>query len=215
MNIADQVVVIHGEQELYARTSHLFAAAHEEVSCAANSLYSWAVARGRVRADGGYPSSMRIRKLYRPGMLLEPASVRHVQMVAARGAQVRISFTELNETVLIDREIAILAGDASHGPRSFTVMRLPEVVQGVSSLFEAAWLASGELDTYDRELAELRPLAPRIVEALSSGCTDETAARGLGLSLRTYRRRVAELMDTLGAESRFQAGVRARELRLI
>ena len=33
--------------------------------------------------------------------------------------------------------------------------------------------------------------------------------------VRTYRRRVAELMTALGAESRFQAGVRARELGLI
>jgi hypothetical protein len=33
--------------------------------------------------------------------------------------------------------------------------------------------------------------------------------------VRTYRRRVAELMSALGAESRFQAGVRARELGLV
>jgi DNA-binding NarL/FixJ family response regulator len=35
------------------------------------------------------------------------------------------------------------------------------------------------------------------------------------LSLRTYRRRVAELMTALGATSRFQAGARAHELGLI
>ena len=48
---------------------------------------------------------------------------------------------------------------------------------------------------------------------LESDC-DETAARRLTLSLRTYRRRVAELMRTLDADSRFQAGVRAGELGL-
>jgi DNA-binding NarL/FixJ family response regulator len=35
------------------------------------------------------------------------------------------------------------------------------------------------------------------------------------LSLRTYRRRVAELMAALGATSRFQAGALANELGLI
>jgi DNA-binding NarL/FixJ family response regulator len=54
-----------------------------------------------------------------------------------------------------------------------------------------------------------------VLEVLASGCKDETAARTLGLGVRTYRRRVAELMTALGAESRFQAGVRARDLGLI
>jgi DNA-binding NarL/FixJ family response regulator len=49
---------------------------------------------------------------------------------------------------------------------------------------------------------------------LGAGLKDETAARELGLSLRTYRRRVADLMAALGADSRFQAGLRARELGL-
>jgi hypothetical protein len=34
------------------------------------------------------------------------------------------------------------------------------------------------------------------------------------MSVRTYRRRVAELLDILDAGSRFQAGVRAGELGL-
>ena len=38
---------------------------------------------------------------------------------------------------------------------------------------------------------------------------DEQIARELGLSLRTVRRRVAEVLDELGATSRFQAGVEA------
>jgi DNA-binding NarL/FixJ family response regulator len=54
----------------------------------------------------------------------------------------------------------------------------------------------------------------QILRMLGAGLKDEAAARSLGLSLRTYRRRVAELMASLGAESRFQAGLRARELGL-
>ncbi len=40
------------------------------------------------------------------------------------------------------------------------------------------------------------------------------AARELSVSVRTYRRYVAEMMSLLGADSRFQAGVRAAELGL-
>lgn len=53
-----------------------------------------------------------------------------------------------------------------------------------------------------------------MLRALGSGATDTAAAKELGMSVRTYRRRVAELLDTLDAGSRFQAGVRAGELGL-
>lgn len=65
------------------------------------------------------------------------------------------------------------------------------------------------------EMAELRAFVPGVLDALNHGWTDETAARTLGVPLRTYRRRVAELMTALGASSRFQAGARARELGLV
>ncbi|MFD0077741.1 glycosyltransferase [Streptomyces sp. NPDC127166] len=44
---------------------------------------------------------------------------------------------------------------------------------------------------------------------LGIGCTDDIAARRLGVSLRTVRRMSSELMNGLGARSRFEAGVRA------
>ncbi|SPT51723.1 Uncharacterised protein [Actinomadura madurae] len=60
-----------------------------------------------------------------------------------------------------------------------------------------------------REL--LAPDAPRhllpIVEALLSGQTDEAASKRLGISPRTFSRRVAELLDHLNVATRFQGGV--------
>lgn len=48
-----------------------------------------------------------------------------------------------------------------------------------------------------------------LLQQLATGGTDEQIARTLGVSLRTVRRRVADLMIELGADSRFQAGVEA------
>jgi hypothetical protein len=45
-----------------------------------------------------------------------------------------------------------------------------------------------------------------IVEALISGQTDEAACRRLGISPRTFSRRVAEFLDYLNVTTRFQAG---------
>ncbi|HEX6875106.1 MAG TPA: helix-turn-helix domain-containing protein, partial [Nocardioidaceae bacterium] len=48
-----------------------------------------------------------------------------------------------------------------------------------------------------------------LLHQLTRGAKDEQIARTLGVSLRTVRRRIAELMDELGADSRFQAGAEA------
>jgi DNA-binding NarL/FixJ family response regulator len=148
-------------------------------------------------------------------VLLNPSTAQHLATLRDAGADIRITRDDVNETIILDRRVVILAGDLSAGRRSYSVVSRPEVVQGVASLFEVAWRSSVELAVYDAELTELRMLAPRVLELLASGGKDESAARALGLGVRTYRRRVAELMAALGAESRFQAGVRARELGLV
>ncbi len=213
-----QVAIVRGEEELFTRTAHLFAAA-TDVACAANDLSTWAAARPRPEIEAGVAehrrAGVRVRKVYRPGVLLNPSTAQHLATLRAAGADIRITRDEVNETIILDRRVAILAGDLTDGSRSYSVISQPEVVQGVASLFEAAWRGSVELATYDASLAELRSLAPRVLELLAGGGKDESAARSLGLGVRTYRRRVAELMAALGAESRFQAGVRARELGLV
>jgi DNA-binding CsgD family transcriptional regulator len=48
-----------------------------------------------------------------------------------------------------------------------------------------------------------------ILQVLSSGLTDEHAAAQLHISRRTFARRLAALMEALGATSRFQVGAQA------
>jgi DNA-binding NarL/FixJ family response regulator len=209
-----QVAIVRGEVELFERTAHLFAAA-TDIACAANDLSTWATTRPRPEIAAEVAAHLRVRKVYRPGVLLNPSTAQHLATLREAGADIRITRDDVNETIILDRRVAILAGDLSAGSRSYSVISRPEVVQGVASLFEAAWRASVELAVFDAELAELRSLAPRVLELLAAGGKDESAARTLGLGVRTYRRRVAELMAALGADSRFQAGVRARELGLV
>lgn len=207
------ITVVKGEEELFARTAHLFASA-TDVACAAADLNTFAAAHP-PQATPADVHGKRVRKIYRPPVLLDQAANARIQHVVSLGADVRISADEINETIILDQRVVILAGDAVPGPRSYSVLTSEETVQGIVSLFEAAWRGATELAVYDARVAEIRVLAPRILDMLASGCKDETAARSLGLGLRTYRRRVAELMTALGATSRFQAGVRAGELGLL
>lgn len=51
----------------------------------------------------------------------------------------------------------------------------------------------------------------RVLLAMCTVGKDEAGARELGVSVRTYRRHVADLMQLLGAASRAQAALLARE----
>ncbi|MFI9007064.1 DNA-binding response regulator [Actinosynnema sp. NPDC053489] len=208
------VTVVHGEAELFERTAHLFSGTTTEVACAANALRTWMSAHPHAEV-APQPPGLRVRKLFRLSTLLDQRWGHHARTMADRGADVRISAHDVNETILLDGRVAILAGDESRGARSYSVITQPEVVHGIASLFEAAWRAGTELAVHEARMAELRAFAPGVLDSLNRGWTDEAAARALGVSLRTYRRRVAELMAALGASSRFQAGARARELGLV
>jgi DNA-binding NarL/FixJ family response regulator len=217
----DQTSTVRGDAELITRAGHLFDAVHEEFACAARDLATWsqpearsAIAR-RVLAhgpDGGFA----VRKLMSPLVLADEAQRAHLLRLDAAGSQVRISSAPLpHETIILDRRVAILAGQPSPLGREYTVTTSPALVGGVHSLFTAAWESATELGVFLRgELPELAPEAREILRALGAGLTDEAAARRLGTSLRTYRRRVAGLMAALDTGSRFQAGVRAGELGL-
>ncbi|MGO4430835.1 response regulator transcription factor, partial [Streptomyces sp. MCAF7] len=90
------------------------------------------------------------------------------------------------------------------------------VIEALQTLFDGIWrnavVVNERVDFGDHPRMEMvRP----ILEWLRLGVTDEVAARELSVSVRTYRRYVAEIMALLGASSRFQAGVRAAELGLL
>ncbi|ROO90402.1 hypothetical protein EDD29_8127 [Actinocorallia herbida] len=212
----EQVFSVRGDAELVARAGHLFAALRTEFVCAARDLATWSLpeARAAVRGRMGH-GEFTTRKLLGPRALADEADRAHLAAVRSRGAQVRVSAAALpHEVIILDRRVMIMAAREVPGtPRTYTVTTSPTLVEGTLSLFEAVWSAAGDPVAYLR--AETPHFAPEdrpVLDALAAGLTDETAARRLGVSLRTYRRRVAALMTVLEAGSRFQAGLHAAPL---
>lgn len=128
---------------------------------------------------------------------------------------------ELGEHVRILAEVpgrlAIMRDSAALVPETFgkvdnrrLIVRQPSIISALTLLFESLWeramtvpgLEAGE----DAERVRDRQM---LLDQLARGAKDEQIARSLGLSLRTVRRRVADVLTDLGATSRFQAGVEA------
>src|SRR5262249_50636267 len=68
--------VLPDEEELLARTSHLFATAGE-VMCAARDLNTWALTRTAPEPV----STPTVRKMYQPASLLNPAMTEHLRLL--------------------------------------------------------------------------------------------------------------------------------------
>jgi DNA-binding NarL/FixJ family response regulator len=218
--VDDQTSTVHGDEQLIARAGHLFDDVHDEFVCAARDLATWSRPRARAavgrRTLAERPAGFTARKLLSPMALADAGQRAELRRLTDAGVLVRISSAPLpHETIILDRRVVILADQYSPLGRQYTVTTSPVLVGAVYSLFAAAWEAGTDLGAFLRgEVPELAPEAGEILRTLGAGLTDEAAARRLGTSLRTYRRRVAELMTALEADSRFQAGVRAGELGL-
>ena len=88
------------------------------------------------------------------------------------------------------------------------LIRQRGLVEALMLLFELMWDRAAPVAELDR--GEARPdLRRLLLLQLADGAKDEQIARTLGLSLRTVRRRIADLLIELGVDSRFQAGVEA------
>ncbi|WP_369390566.1 LuxR family transcriptional regulator [Streptomyces sp. CG1] len=147
-------------------------------------------------------------------VLLDEAFVRE-QFVRVRPVAIRVAPVPPLQALLVDHSRALVVADSSAGQRA-SIIRAPEVLHILHTLFETMWgqaVPAGERMVF--ESPERATLARQILGALRAGVTDEVAARELTVSVRTYRRHVADIMTLLGANSRFQAGVRAAELGLL
>jgi DNA-binding NarL/FixJ family response regulator len=112
-------------------------------------------------------------------------------------------------------------GRPSHGSgltrRGTTVMILqPAIVALLAAVCRTAWSQGAPFLPAESDRGQIAGhLRQSILRLLAGGAKDEAVARRLGLSVRTCRRHISEIMQTLGAASRFQAGVEAHSLGLV
>jgi DNA-binding NarL/FixJ family response regulator len=116
--------------------------------------------------------------------------------------------------LLVDGELALVRRAPGTADPAASVVWSPVLVQALEALFVGAWAHAAPVGGRRRPEAPA-DLGRQILHQLCAGSTDVQAARRLGISLRTYRRRVFSIMQDLGAESRFQAGALAVEAGLL
>jgi hypothetical protein len=128
---------------------------------------------------------------------------------ADEGEEVRLIDDLPTRLFVIAGTHAIVPEPLGYADEPRLLVRQGALVAALTLLFELYWERalpvselSGQRSTRSTERAFL-------VRQLQVGAKDEHIARTMGLSLRTVRRRISELMIELGADTRFQAGAEA------
>ncbi|MFM9445129.1 hypothetical protein [Streptomyces acidiscabies] len=146
----------------------------------------------------------------------EAASALFAELIR-HGAQVRLLDGEFQRVLIADRETALVQAEPDTAPDTAPGGALVErgTRAGVLlSFFDLCWSKALDASTLlDPVLLDGTHL--KVLQAMAHADKDEVGARELGISVRTYRGRVAELLKHLQAATRFQAALRAKELGLI
>ncbi len=140
----------------------------------------------------------------------------HLQQLRDAGAQLRIASILPFRFVLVDRVQALVPAPHTDCGEAMMLLRGEAVTALLVKVFEMCWASAAPLETTPsgRETG-LSAQQQWVLRLMSTGRKDEAIARELGLSVRTLRRVMADLMTRLGVDSRFQAGVAAVKMGLL
>lgn len=175
---------------------------------------------GKARADPAVPSEINaaqrgvdVRVICPPPRLSESSRHRWVDSRRNSLVRTRVMSTPDMELLIFDRRIAVLGDYRRNGDQNALLIRDRLLVYALCRIFETWWVQATDLGSFvdadEPALSEVNGEERVILRMLSDGDKDETVAKKLGISVRTVRRKVSDVMRRMPAGSRFQAGVRA------
>ena len=221
-NPLDVIEVAIGEQPIGDRFQQMQAAARREilgmdlppyVDDSPNTDELHHLARGVVH-----------RTLYDTTCLQDPTTLSEVRQLQRAGEDVRVLTGVPFKLVVADRQVALLALTGGPGtPASCLIVHPSALLDGLLAAFDTLWRLAGTLSIPADPSADtcVDPGPPagtpsrverELLTLTNLGLTDKAIARQLGVSERTVQRMMSAIMKRLAAGTRFQAGVRAREL---
>jgi DNA-binding Lrp family transcriptional regulator len=160
------------------------------------------------------------RTIYAREGVLVPGRMVHIRAAMLNGAQARTAQVPI-KMLIGDNELALIPareGITSTGARSPSAYLIhpSALLDALSALFEALWERALPLNVTSLPDGGVQPGGVidesdrRIIAMLASGATDDAIGRALDLSRRTVLRRVHQIMDNAGVQTRFQLGIEAR-----
>lgn len=160
---------------------------------------------------------VRIRHLYQHTIRSDLMTAGYVREVSAEGAKVRTTDQLIDRMIIYNREIVFLPEQniECRAPGA-VVVREPTLVAFLCKVYDHLWDSGTVFESgADQHSSVTDNLKRSIIRLMSQGHKDEMVARRLGMSVRTCRRHISQIMEELESTSRFQAGVNAALARMM
>ncbi|CAM5345775.1 hypothetical protein GCM10010329_00100 [Streptomyces spiroverticillatus] len=210
------IEVVTGQRQIGERAESLLASAEQEVVILDRPPY--------VKTDAAHPErppALDIEALLDRGITVRavidreglgfPGRMRSLTALAARGLRARVTSGVPTKLIGIDRRITLLPPTEAGDPRASALVVGDSLLRNaLMPLFETVWERSIPLS--GAEAGADQPVTGQqreLLGLLAAGLKDEAIARRLGVHVHTARRRITRLLESLNAETRFQAGAQA------
>jgi DNA-binding CsgD family transcriptional regulator len=186
--------------------------------------------RSLARAEENLSRNVRMRVVHQTSVLRHPPIAAYLTELAAMGGRVRLRDNLPFRMLLIDGMSAVCAVPTSGS----YLLSGERVMVLLNRVFETTWVDAQPLESVlsrasrgsgtpataagggaEGRSAMLSPAHAAILRLLAEGQTDRSIARALGVTPRTVTRRIGEIYEALGVDSRFQAGIAAKELGIV
>lgn len=181
------------------------------------------------RAEAHLVEGVRLRVIHQRAAMSHSRSAEYFHRIEQLGGQVRLRDQLPFRLMLIDGLAAVCRLTWQDGLEDTLLLEGPHMLGLLGRLFETTWSEAAPLGGASaqarpdgaagaeggRPVPGLTTQHRAIMRYLADGATDQAIARFLGITTRTVTRRVNEIYQTLGVQSRFQAGAVARHMGLI
>lgn len=157
---------------------------------------------------------VELRSIVQHSTRTQLGAQRYAALAIPAGAKIRTIPLVPARTLIYDGELAFLSRFVDGRPKGALLVRDPDLVGYLIQIYEATWSLAQDFPAEAEPTGSdstIDDTSRAVLALLAAGHKDEVIARRLGCSVRTARRHVSVIMETLEAESRFQAGVRAAQ----
>ncbi|WP_328993985.1 LuxR C-terminal-related transcriptional regulator [Kribbella sp. NBC_01245] len=205
------VEVIVGQEAIAARFAQLLEGTERELLVLDRPPYAARVDESDQAVRGLMREGVVVRGIYSPDSLDVPGGVDEAYSAADAGETSRVHPQVPMKLAVFDAKAALLPLSVDELVDSALVVHPCALLDALIEMFGLLWDQAVPIV----QAPGTDQLDARMMTLLAAGFKDDAIARQLTLSSRTVGRRVAELMDLLGARTRFQAGVHAQRRHLL
>ncbi|MEP9385299.1 helix-turn-helix domain-containing protein [Nocardioides cheoyonin] len=216
--VADVVDVVHGPDAIAQRFAQLQYSARSEFQTLVRKEAAVVTREQNDDAErAAVERGVRFSVVLERSSFEEPGFYRNAEIALEMGIELRVVPAVPLRLVIVDRELALIPmtpRDGEEPVRDALLVHPSGLLDALLAVFDFVWRSASRIVPATTGVSELgadrlEPLDTKVLSLLLAGLTDASIGSQLGLSLRTVQRRVRQMMDRAGVDTRLQLGFEA------